>query len=60
MFNRLPGTREPRGNLDVNLRWEIFKDFFWAFSIYYSFDSQQGETASSTDYGSFTSLGWRF
>jgi Protein of unknown function, DUF481 len=60
LFKRLSGSRETRGNLDVSFRWEIFKDFFWGFSVYYSFDKQLGATDSSTDYGSFTSLGWKF
>jgi hypothetical protein len=56
LFKRLSGSKEPRGNLDVSLRWEIFKDFFWGFSLYYTFDRQSDTT---TDYGAFTSLGWK-
>jgi hypothetical protein len=59
LYNRLSGSREPRGNLDVSFKWEIFKDFYWSFSFYYTFD-QQHETGSATnDYGSFVSLGWK-
>jgi hypothetical protein len=59
LYNRLSGSREPRGNLDVNFKWELFKDFYWSFSFYYTFD-QQHETGSATsDYGSFVSLGWK-
>jgi len=58
LFQRLSGSKEPRGNLDVNLRWEIFKDFFWGFSIYYTFDAQSDTAEPTTDYGTFTSIGW--
>jgi hypothetical protein len=59
LFQRLSGSKEPRGNLDVNLRWEIFKDFFWGFSIYYTFDAQSDTAEPTTDYGTFTSIGWQ-
>ena len=59
LFQRLSGSKEPRGNLDVNLRWEIFKDFFWGFSIYYTFDAQSDTAEPTTDYGTFTSIGWK-
>ena len=59
LYNRLSGTREPRGNLDVSFKWEIFKDFYWSFSFYYTFDQQHETGAATTDYGSFVSLGWK-
>jgi hypothetical protein len=59
VYNRLSGTREPRGNLDVNFKWEIFKDFFWSFSFYYTFDQQHETGTATSDYGSFVSLGWK-
>ena len=59
LYNRLSGTREPRGNLDVNFKWEIFKDFYWSFSFYYTFDQQHEAGSSTTDYGSFVSFGWK-
>ncbi len=59
VYNRLSGTREPRGNLDVNFKWEIFKDFFWSFSFYYTFDQQHETGTATNDYGSFVSLGWK-
>lgn len=61
LFKRVSGSRERRGNLDLSLRWEIFKDFFWGLSVYYTFDEQQSASEEATsDYGSFTSLGWKF
>ncbi|HVS23778.1 MAG TPA: DUF481 domain-containing protein [Gammaproteobacteria bacterium] len=59
VYNRLSGTREPRGNLDVNFKWEIFKDFYWSFSFYYTFDKQTETGEPTDDYGSFVSLGWK-
>jgi hypothetical protein len=59
LYNRLSGTREPRGNLDVNFKWEIFKDFYWSFSFYYTFDRQTETGEPTNDYGSFVSLGWK-
>jgi hypothetical protein len=61
VFQRLSGEERTRGNLDVDFRWELVKDFFWGFSIYYSFDSStETVDASSSDYGVVTSLGWTF
>jgi len=59
LYNRLSGTHEPRGNLDVNFKWEIFKDFYWSFSFYYTFDRQTETGEPTNDYGSFVSLGWK-
>jgi hypothetical protein len=60
MYRRLSGSKEPRGNVDVNVRWEIFKDFFWGVSVYYTYDGQAENEEEASDYGSFTSLGWKF
>jgi len=60
LYRRLSGSKEPRGNVDVNLRWEIFKDFFWGVSVYYTYDRQAENEEEASDYGSFTSLGWKF
>jgi hypothetical protein len=59
--NQSPGLRigKTRGNVDLNLRWEIFKDFFWGVGVYYTYDGQ-AETEEASDYGSFISLGWKF
>jgi hypothetical protein len=59
VYRRLSGSHEPRGNLDVNFRWEIFKDFFWGLNVYYTFDQQTDTQEATTDYGVFTSLGWK-
>jgi hypothetical protein len=59
-YRRLSGSKEPRGNVDLNVRWEIFKDFFWGVSFYYTYDGQAESEEEASDYGSFTSLGWKF
>ena len=60
-FERLTDTRRTRGNLDLDLRWELVSDFFWGFSLYYSFNSEPiGVDVSSSDYGVVTSVGWSF
>jgi hypothetical protein len=59
LYNRLSGTREPRGNLDTSFKWEIFKDFYWSFSFYYTFDKQTETGTPTNDYGSFVSFGWK-
>ena len=60
LYRRFSGSKEPRGNIDVDFRWELFKDFFWGFSFYYTYDGQSENDEETVDYGSFTSLGWKF
>ena len=60
LYRRLSGSHEPRGNVDVNVRWEIFKDFFWGVSVYYTYDGQTENEEEASDYGSFTSLAGSF
>jgi MFS superfamily sulfate permease-like transporter len=60
LYRRLSGSEEPRGNVDLSFRWEIFKDFFWGVSVYYTYDGQAQNEEEANDYGSFTSLGWKF
>jgi hypothetical protein len=61
VYERFTGASRTRGNLDVDFRWEMFADSFWGFNIYYSFDTApESATASKSDYGIVTSLGWDF
>ena len=60
-FQRLTDTSRTRGNLNLSLRWELVNDFFWGFSVYYSFNSEPtGIEVSSKNYGAVTSIGWSF
>jgi len=61
LFQRFSDTNRTRGNLDVDLRWELINDFFWGFSLYYSFNTEPtGVDTSREDYGIVTSIGWSF
>jgi len=58
-----PGITEPdrfRGNFDVQMRWEIIKDFTWNLTYYLTWDNQPPEGAASEDMGVTTSLGYTF
>jgi hypothetical protein len=60
VYERLSGDQRTRGNLDVDLRWELVSDFFWGFSIYYSFNTRPIGEAARQDYGVVTTIGWQF
>lgn len=45
-----------RSNLDIALDWEIFIDFYWVLSFYFSFDNKATSTASETDFRIDTSF----
>jgi putative salt-induced outer membrane protein YdiY len=58
-----PGITESsrlRVNSHINLRNEIFRDFFWDLSFYSSYDNQPAEGAEREDFGIITSLGASF
>lgn len=39
-----------RSSLDSYLDWEIFLDFYWVLSFYFTYDNKPAYTASETDY----------
>ena len=39
-----------RSNLDVNLDWEIFIDFYWVLTFYFNYDNKPTGNASKSDY----------
>ena len=39
-----------RSNLDLNLNWEIFLDFYWVLSFYFNYDNKPTSNASESDY----------
>jgi hypothetical protein len=50
-----------RLQLDVNMKYELFKDFFAAFTLYNSYDNRPpNPDADRNDIGIVTSLGWSF
>lgn len=54
-------TGRLRGEFNVNLRWEIIKDFFWSLTFYDSYTSEPpSEEDERNDYGIVTSFGYSF
>ena len=50
-----------RGEFDVTLKREIFKDFYWSLSGYESYDSKPAsDEAHTNDWGVANSFGWSF
>jgi hypothetical protein len=50
-----------RSDLSTKLSWEIFNDFTFGFSVYFNSDNQPSSTtASKTDWGTTTSIGYTF
>jgi hypothetical protein len=59
LFAQLAEPHSSRGNLNVDFYWKLVNDFYWNFSVYYSYYGNASPTASSTDYGITASLGWK-
>lgn len=49
-----------RSDLSAKISWEIFSDFTFGFSYYFNSDNRPTGTASATDWGTTTSLGYTF
>jgi len=61
VYESISSQQRTRGNVDVSLRWELFGDFTWGLSTYYSFNTRRNNPeSSSSDYGVVTSIGWSF
>jgi len=61
VFPSLTTSGRVRSGLNINLRREVFKDFFWDLNFYRDADNKPPATASaSNDWGIVTSLGWSF
>ena len=57
----LTDTGRVRGELDIELKWEMIEDLFWQLSFYESYDSKPALAgAEKKDYGIVTSLGYDF
>ncbi len=48
-----------RGDTDLRLSWEIYKDLFWDITAFGTFDNDS-ETNNTSDYGITTGLGWKY
>ena len=52
------GRYRVQGN--IQLRWEVFSDFFWDLTFYDNYDSEPPEGASKNDFGYVLSFGWSY
>jgi hypothetical protein len=62
LFPSLTESGRVRGETELRLRWEIYRDLFWDVSAWASFDNQTlDENADrATDWGLTTGVGWEF
>ena len=49
-----------RSGAESALKFEIFRNLYWKFSLYENFDSRPPVHAPRNDFGTSTSLGWTF
>ena len=57
----LTDSGEYRGEFEIEFKWEIIEDFFWALAIADSYDSKAELTGGeNNDYSVITSIGWDF
>ncbi len=47
-----------RAEVNIKIKQEIIKDFFFSLSFYESYDNKPGENASENDWGIVTSIGY--
>jgi hypothetical protein len=59
-FPNLTRFGRVRTGLQTSLRFEIFRNFFWKFSLYENFDSDPPFNAPPNDFGTSMSVGWKF
>jgi putative salt-induced outer membrane protein YdiY len=59
-FPSLTDLGRVRMGVQSALRFELFRNFFWKFSIYENFDSRPPVHAPRNDFGTGTSVGWTF
>jgi len=57
----LTDSGEVRGEFEIELKWEIIEDLFWAVTFSDSYDSKaESAGGENNDYNIFTSVGWDF
>lgn len=57
----LTDSGEVRGEFEIEFKWEIVEDLFWALTISDSYDSKAELTGGeNNDYSIITSVGWDF
>ncbi|MCK6621189.1 MAG: DUF481 domain-containing protein [Calditrichaceae bacterium] len=61
IFPSLSDLGRVRLEFDTQLKWEIFKDFFWSLTLYDSYDNKPpNQEAALNDWGTTVSLGWTY
>jgi hypothetical protein len=57
----LTDSGELRGEFEIEFKWEIIEDLFWALAIADSYDSKaELSGGENNDYSIITSVGWDF
>jgi putative salt-induced outer membrane protein YdiY len=46
--------------VDSDLTLEIVRNLYWKVSVYENYDTHPPETTPKNDFGTSTSLGWKF
>lgn len=62
-INTYPGLSDwgrIRFNYNISMNWEIFRDFYWDLSFYYSSDNKPTNNAAPNDYGINTTFKYSF
>ncbi len=49
-----------RFGTEASMSFEIVRNFFWKFSVYENYDTRPPVTAPKNDFGTSTSVGWKF
>ncbi len=57
LYPNLSDTDRFRGDTDLRLSWELYKDLFWDINAFATFDNGS-ETDNTSDYGITTGLSW--
>ena len=59
LYPNFSDLQRVRGDTDLRLSWEIYKDLFWDITAFGTFDNGS-ETDNTSDYGITTGLGWKY
>ncbi len=59
LYPNLSNFDRLRGDTDLRLSWEIYKDLYWDITAFGTFDNDS-ETDNTSDYGITTGIGWKY
>ena len=61
IYPNLTPVGRVRAEFEIDLKWELVKDFFWNLEFYDSFDNEPPSAdASKNDFGIVVSFGWTY